>query len=73
MADDESRSHVLPSVVKVLGISGIVRDYIAPYLVRKGVITRDPSIPRPLKEPDDVKMRIEAALTKAMKGLVLNE
>jgi hypothetical protein len=39
---DDSLSPVLPSVVKVFVISGIVRDYIAPYLKRKGLIVRDP-------------------------------
>jgi hypothetical protein len=38
--DDSNPSPVLPSVIKVFGISGIVRDYIAPYLMRKGLIIR---------------------------------
>jgi hypothetical protein len=49
-------------LITVFSIEGIVRDYIAPYIKRKDVITRDPSIPRPTKEPDDVKKRIEAGL-----------
>jgi hypothetical protein len=30
------------SLIKVFSISGIVRDYIAPYIMRKGLIIRDP-------------------------------
>jgi hypothetical protein len=65
LAADDSHSTTLPSVVKVFVISGIVRDYIAPYVMRKDIIIRDPSIPRPPKQPDDVKMRIEAGLAAA--------
>jgi hypothetical protein len=65
LAADESLSLALPSVVKVFGIEGVVRDYIAPYIMRKGLIIRDPSIPRPPKQPDEVKLRIEAELAAA--------
>jgi hypothetical protein len=54
-----------PSLISVLSISGLVREWISPYVMRKGVIIRDPSIPRPPKEPDDVKIRVEAALAAA--------
>jgi hypothetical protein len=66
-ADDESLpSPVLPSVAKVFGILGIIRDYIVPYIMRKDVITRDPSIPKDVEgEPDEVKLRIEAGLAAA--------
>jgi hypothetical protein len=50
------------SLIKVFSISGLVRDYIAPYLMRKDIIIRDPAIPRPPKQPDDVKRRIETGL-----------
>jgi hypothetical protein len=67
--DDDSLSPVqpLPSVAKVFGISGIVRDYIAPYLMRNDIITRDPEDKDEDKEPepDEVKLRIEAALAAA--------
>jgi hypothetical protein len=53
------------SLINVFSISGVVRDYIAPYIMRKDIIIRDPSIPRPPKQPDDVKMRVEAALAAA--------
>jgi hypothetical protein len=61
-ADDDSLpSPVLLSVDKAFGISGIVRR-IASFLKVKGLIVRDPSIPKEEQEPDDVKRRVEAAL-----------
>jgi hypothetical protein len=57
-------SPVLPSVDKAFGISGIVRR-IASFLKVKGLIVRDPSIPKEEQEPDDVKIRVEAALAAA--------
>jgi hypothetical protein len=63
-ADDGSLSLALPSAIKVFGISGLVRDYIAPYLMRKGPIIRDPEDEEDdeEQEPDEVKLRIEAGL-----------
>jgi hypothetical protein len=53
------------SVINVFSIAGLVREWIVPYVMRKGVIIRDPSIPRPPKQPDEVKLRIEAELAAA--------
>jgi hypothetical protein len=55
------------SLIKVFSISGIVRDYITPYIMRKGLIIRDPEEDADLEEPeaDEVKLRIEAALAAA--------
>jgi ankyrin repeat protein len=61
LAADDSLSPVLPSVIKVFGIEGIVRDYIAPYLMRTDIIIRDPE-EEDDEEPDDVRRRVEAAL-----------
>jgi hypothetical protein len=55
------------SLVKALSISGLVREWIAPYVMRKGLIIRDPSIPRP-PQSDDVKRRIEAELAAAARS-----
>jgi ankyrin repeat protein len=50
-------------LIQVLSIEGIVREYIAPYLMRKGLIIRDPEEDVDEEpEPDEVKLRIEAAL-----------
>jgi ankyrin repeat protein len=54
------------SLIKVFSISGLVRDYIAPYIMRKGLIIRDPEEDVDEEpEPDEVKLRIEAALAAA--------
>jgi hypothetical protein len=53
-------------LIKVFSISGIVRDYIAPYIMRKGLIIRDPEEDVDEEpEADEVKLRIEAALAAA--------
>jgi hypothetical protein len=58
-----STSALSTSLIQVFSISGLVRDYIAPYLMRKGLIIRDPSEDVDEEpEPDEVKLRIEAAL-----------
>jgi hypothetical protein len=61
-----STSTTSSSLIKVFSISGLVRDYIAPYVMRKGLITRDPEQDVD-KEPeaDEVKLRVEAALAAA--------
>jgi ankyrin repeat protein len=41
---------------------GLIRDWIAPFLLRTDIIVRDLSIPHPPKEPDAVKRRVEATL-----------
>jgi hypothetical protein len=41
---DPSRA-IPPSLINALSITGIVRDYIAQYLMRTDIIIRDPSIP----------------------------
>jgi hypothetical protein len=54
------------SLIKVFSISVIVRDYIAPYIMRKGLIIRDPEEDVDEEpEPDEVKLRIESALAAA--------
>jgi hypothetical protein len=54
------------SLIKVFSISGIVRDYIDPYIMRKGLIIRDPEEDVDEEpEPDEMKLRIEAALAAA--------
>jgi hypothetical protein len=54
------------SLIKVFSISGLVRDYIAPYIMRKDVIIRDPEEDVDEEpEADGVKLRIEAALVAA--------
>jgi ankyrin repeat protein len=56
-------SIVVPSsLLAVLGNSDIVREWIAPYLMRKDIILRDPDDDDDEKEDDDVKTRVEAAL-----------
>ncbi len=40
---DESIA-IPPSVIKVFSITGIVRDWIAPFLLRSDIIVRDPSV-----------------------------
>jgi hypothetical protein len=69
LAADYDASPVLLSVLKVFGILGIVRDYIAPYVGRSGIIVRDPEEDDESddeeEEPDEVKMRIEAGLAAA--------
>jgi hypothetical protein len=53
------------SLITVFSISGLVREWIVPYVMRKDVIIRDPFIPRPPKQPDEVRLRIEAELAAA--------
>jgi ankyrin repeat protein len=54
------------SLIKLFSISGLVRDYIAPYVMRKGPIIRDPEEDVDEEpEADEVKLRIEAALAAA--------
>jgi ankyrin repeat protein len=51
------------SLINVFNIEGIVRDYIAPYIMRKGLIIRDPEEDVDEEpEADEVKLRIEAGL-----------
>jgi hypothetical protein len=54
------------ALIKVFSISGLIRDYIAPYVMRKNLIIRDPEEDVDEEpEPDDVKLRIEAGLAAA--------
>jgi hypothetical protein len=56
----------LTSLIQVFSISGLVRDYIAPCLMRKGLIIRDLEEDVDEKpEADEVKLRIEAGLNAA--------
>jgi hypothetical protein len=52
------------SLIKVFSISGLVRDYIAPYIIRKDLIIRDPEEEDDGEDPeaDEVRLRIEAGL-----------
>jgi ankyrin repeat protein len=53
-----------PSLIKVFGISGIVR-LIASFLRRNDIITHDPDDADEEQELDDVKLRVEAKLAAA--------
>jgi hypothetical protein len=57
------------SLITVFSISGLVREWIVPYVMRKDVIIRDPFIPRPPKQPDEVRLRLEAELAAAASSL----
>jgi hypothetical protein len=53
------------SLLKVFSISGLIRDYMAPYIMRKGLITCDRGED---EEPDDVKKRVEASFARCRAG-----
>jgi hypothetical protein len=60
------------SLLSALGNSDIIRKEIGPFLLRTDIIVRGPSIARPPKGPDEVKLRIEAGLAAASSSSSIN-